>query len=55
MAADIACSMLRAEGINCSSRQLESTQAAVLAFHHEILVAPEDAEWARELLNDTDG
>jgi len=55
VAADIACSVLRAEGINSSSRQLESTEAAVLAFHHEILVAQEDAEWARELLNETDG
>jgi hypothetical protein len=54
VAADIACSVLRAEGINSSSRQLESSDAAILAFHHEVLVAPENAERARELLNDPD-
>jgi hypothetical protein len=45
--ADVICSMLRAEGIECSERLADSAESG---FSREILVAPTDLAWARELL-----
>ena len=55
MAADIACSFLRSEGIPSGSRALSSAEGPDFGNAHEIVVEPECAERARELLNETGG
>jgi len=45
--ADVICSMLGAEGIECSERSADSAASGVA---REVLVAPSDLAWARELL-----